>query len=36
MRSTLSLPSLTGLLCLRVVAPDRVLYMGQKELYGDG
>ena len=32
MRSNLSLPSLPGPLCLRVVAPDRVLSMSQIEL----
>ena len=32
MQSTSSLPSLPGPLCPRVVAPDRVLSMGQMEL----
>ena len=32
MQSILSLPSLPGPLCLRVVAPDTVLSMGQIEL----
>ena len=33
MQNTLSLPSLPGLLWPGVVAPDRVLSMGLKELY---
>ena len=33
MRSTLSLPSLPSLLCPGVVAPDKVLSMGQIELF---